>query len=297
MDPGVDTVNARAVTARDASPAGAAPPPRPPRGPPTRGTTVTHHLTPETLFGTVVVGPDGDRIGKVDEVYLDNATGRPEWVSVKTGLFGSHVSLVPLAEASVSGDTVTVPFDKSLVKDAPHHDPGVELSATDEADLYRYYGTAGTTTTTGTTGGDVRAAGHDTSGPDTDDAMTRSREELHVGTEVREAGRARLRKYVTSEAVSRTVTVSHDELVVTREPITDANRAAALSGGDLTEEEHEIVLTEERAVAAKETVPVERVRLGTRTVTGTETVSAELREEHIELDADAGVRVEDRDRA
>ena len=314
MDPGVDTVNARAVTARDASPAGAAPPPRPPREPPTRGTTVTHHLTPETLFGTVVVGPDGDRIGKVDEVYLDNATGRPEWVSVKTGLFGSHVSLVPLAEASVSGDTVTVPFDKSLVKDAPHHDPGVELSATDEADLYRYYGTAGTTTTTagttgtvgtgtgtdlhaGTTGGDVRAAGHDTSGPDTDDAMTRSREELHLGTEVREAGRARLRKYVTSEAVSRTVTVSRDELVVTREPITDANRAAALSGGDLTEEEHEIVLTEERAVAAKETVPVERVRLGTRTVTGTETVSAELREEHIELDADAGVRVEDRDRA
>jgi uncharacterized protein (TIGR02271 family) len=134
-----------------------------------------------------------------------------------------------------------------------------------------------------------RGAGHDTSGPNTDDAMTRSKEELRVGTETREAGRARLRKYITSETVSRTVPVSHEEVVVEREPITEANRGNALSGGDLTEEEHEVVLTEERAVAAKETVPVERVKLGTQTVTGTETVQAEVREEHIDLDTDAGV--------
>ena len=253
-------------------------------------------FTPDDLFGTTVTGRDGDKIGKVDEVYLDNASGQPEWVSVKTGLFGSHVSLIPLAQASKSGDTVVVPFDKDLVKDAPHHDPGAELSETDEADLYRYYGIADTSasarnTGTGVTGGHdhSRGEGYDTSGDNTDDAMTRSKEELRVGTEVREAGRARLRKYITTENVSRTVPVSHEEVVVTREPITDANRGDAYSGGDLTEEEHEVVLTAERAVASKQTVPVERVRLGTETVEGTETVQAELREEQIDLDADSGV--------
>uniref|UniRef100_UPI003D7D65BF DUF2382 domain-containing protein n=1 Tax=Kineococcus sp. SYSU DK007 TaxID=3383128 RepID=UPI003D7D65BF len=253
---------------------------------------------------------DGDKIGKVDEVYLDNATNQPEWVSVKTGLFGSNVSLIPLSQATVSGDTITVPFAKGMVKDAPHHDPGHELSEADEDDLYRYYGIAstggtvtetsstqtsgttgyagtasGTTGTTGTTGTEVRGEGHDTSGPNTDDAMTRSKEELHVAKESREAGRARLRKYITSENVTRTVPVNREEVVVEREPITEANRGAAMSGGDLTEEEHEVTLHEERAVAAKETVPVERVRLGTQTVQEEQTVSAEVREEHIDLDA------------
>ncbi|GAA0291907.1 DUF2382 domain-containing protein [Kineococcus aurantiacus] len=290
---------------------------------------MAHHFTPDNLFGATVTGNDGDKIGKVEDVYLDNDSGQPEWVSVKTGLFGSNLSLIPLAEASHSGDTLTVPFTKAKVKDAPHHDPGHELSESDEAELYRYYGVSGyssydqtSTTTTGTTGtttgttgvgtgvgtdaeydttrgadheatnadyDTTRGAGHDTSGPNTDDAMTRSREELRVGTETREAGRARLRKYITSENVTRTVPVSHEEVRVTREPITEANRGAALSGGDLTEEEHEVVLTEERAVAAKETVPVERVRLDTETVQGEETVQAEVREEHIDLDADQGI--------
>ena len=290
----------------------------------------------DALYGTTVYDNDGDKIGKVDEVYLDNATNQPEWVSVKTGLFGSNVSLIPLSQASVSGDKVTVPFEKAKVKDAPHHDPGQELSERDEDDLYAYYGIASSggsvtgTSTTGTTGTGiadlggtdrseyqttttgredttgtavtggtgVRGAGHDTSGPNTDDAMTRSKEELRVGTETREAGRARLRKYITSETVTRTVPVSHEEVVVEREPITEANRGAALSGGDLTEEEHEVTLHEERAVAAKETVPVERVRLGTKTVTGEETVSAEVREEHIDVDTDQATRTgTDRDRS
>jgi len=262
---------------------------------------VAQSFSADNLFGATVTGRDGGKIGKVDEVYLDNASGEPEWVSVKTGLFGSNVALVPLAQASHSGDTITVPFDKDLVKDAPHHDPGAQLSESDEADLYRYYGLTDTsgsaqhaTTTTGTTAGydtdRTRGAGYDTSGANTDNAMTRSKEELRVGTETREAGRARLRKYITTETVQRSVAVSHEEVVVTREPITDANRGAALSGANLTEEEHEVILHEERAVAVKEVVPVERVQLGTEVVTGTETVQAELREEQIELETDAGIK-------
>jgi uncharacterized protein (TIGR02271 family) len=128
--------------------------------------------------------------------------------------------------------------------------------------------------------------GHDTSGRDTDDAMTRSEERLDVGTETREAGRARLRKHVVTEHQQVEVPVSHEEVRVEREPITDANRGDAYDGAAITEEEHEVVLREERPVVDKEAVAVERVRLGTETVRDTETVGDEVRKEEIEIDDD-----------
>ena len=119
--------------------------------------------------------------------------------------------------------------------------------------------------------------------------MTRSEEQLHVGTESVQTGRARLRKYVVTENVTTTVPVSHEEVRLEREPITDTNRDAAVSGADISEEEHEVHLHAERPVVAKETVPVERVRLATETVTGKEQVSEEVRKEQIgdpEVDTD-----------
>jgi uncharacterized protein (TIGR02271 family) len=136
------------------------------------------------------------------------------------------------------------------------------------------------------TGRDYEGRGHDTSGPNTDDAMTRSEERLNVGTETREAGRARLRKHVVTERQQVEVPVSREEVRVEREPITDANRGAAYDGPAISEEEHEVVLREERPVVDKEAVPVERVRLGTETVRDTETVSDEVRREEIEVDDD-----------
>jgi sporulation protein YlmC with PRC-barrel domain len=95
---------------------------------------------PGRLNGTTVVGGDGEKLGNVDAVYYDNATDRAEWVAVRSGLFGTRVTLVPLRRADYTGDELRVPFDKVQLRNAPHHDPGDELSSTDEADLYRYYG-------------------------------------------------------------------------------------------------------------------------------------------------------------
>ena len=126
--------------------------------------------------------------------------------------------------------------------------------------------------------------GHDTSGPTTDDAMTRSEERLNVGTRSQEAGRARLRKYVVTENVTQTIPVSREEVRLEREPITDENLGAARSGPEISEEEHEVILHEERPVVEKEAVPVERLRLDTETVTEQETVSEDVRKEQIEAD-------------
>jgi uncharacterized protein (TIGR02271 family) len=253
----------------------------------------------QSVIGATVHDRAGDKVGKLGAVYYDDETRQPKWLSVNTGLFGTHESFVPLDGAEVRGGDVVVAFDKTTVKDAPRVSSDEHLSRQEEQELYRYYGLEyGTGTGTGTdgryagrdhlgTGERVRSRGHDTSGPDTDDAMTRSEERLQVGTETREAGRARLRKHVVTEHQQVSVPVSHEELRVEREPITDANRGPAHAGPAISEEEHEVVLREERPVVDKEAVPVERVRLGTERVRDTETVGGEVRREEIEVDDSA----------
>ena len=273
----------------------------------------TEHL--QTIVGSHAVDNDGDKLGKVGNVYLDDRTGEPAWATVNTGLFGTKESFVPLATARVEGDQLVVPFDKAKVKDAPKVADDGHIGDDEQEELYRYYGlssagyagngnTAGYagTTDAGTyadgtsgvgtegvgfeSGNEAGTVGHDTSGPTTDNAMTRSEEQLHVGTETQESGRARLRKYVVTEQETVTVPVQREEVRIEREPITDANRGEALDGPAISEEEHEVVLHEERPVVQKEAVPVERVRLDKETVTEQRQVTEEVRKEQIDTDGD-----------
>lgn len=241
----------------------------------------------DNLMGRDIYGSDGAKIGTAVQVYADDETGQPEWVTVRTGLFGTKESFVPLADASVSGDRITVQYDKAFVKDAPSVDEEGHLSEDQEQELYAYYNRSNDdrddTTARSRTGYDEN---RDSARLTTDDAMTVSEERLNVGTERREAGRARLRKYVVTENVTQTVPVQREEVRVEREPITEANRDAATSGPDISEDEHEVVLHEERPVAQKETVPVERVRLDTDTVTEQETVGEDVRKERVDVEGD-----------
>lgn len=121
--------------------------------------------------------------------------------------------------------------------------------------------------------------------------MTRSEEELHVGTASRETGRARLRKYVVTEEVQQNVPVQREELRVEREPITDANRDAAASGPEITEQEHEVTLHAEEPVVEKRVVPQERIRVDKETATDEQEVSEQVRRERIEGEGDAEGRL------
>jgi uncharacterized protein (TIGR02271 family) len=280
-----------------------------------------------SIVGTTAYDRDGDKIGKVGAVYYDDATDQPSWVTVHTGLFGTKETFVPVQGADFSGDRVTLAFDKAKVKDAPNIAEDGHLAPEEEEQLYRYYGVDyGNTAGQYATGqdrdrdldsgrhnlrddvtdrdrdgdgvyDDARGAvGRDTSGPTTDEAMTRSEEQLRVGIESREAGRARLRKHVVSERQQVSVPVSREEVTLEREPITDANRGNAYDGPAISEEEHEVTLHAERPVVDTEAVAVERVRLGKETVTENETVGGEVRKEEIEFDEGGrGVRDDRRD--
>jgi uncharacterized protein (TIGR02271 family) len=253
----------------------------------------------DNLIGRAAVGSDGGKLGKVGQIYLDEVTGQPAWVTVVTGMFGTRQSFAPLGNADVRGEQLVLAVPQQLVKDAPNIEDDGHLDESETLALYQHYAgyldrgpgqprdTGYGWSETGTTA--AGAQGHDTSGPTTDEAMTRSEERLHVGTETVAAGRARLRKYVVTEHVSTTVPVSHEEVRIEREPITEANIGAAMSGPDISEEEHEVTLHAERPVVVKETVPVERVRLGTETVTEEHQVNEQIRKERIdEPDVDSG---------
>ncbi len=196
-------------------------------------------------------------------------------------------------------------YTKDQVKDAPRVDADGALSQQEELDLYRHYGIDysesrsdsglpeggnGAPRQDPTSEGTRGVVGNDTSGPETDDAMTRSEEELRVGTTKREAGRERLVKHVVTENVTQTVPVEREEVRIEREPITEANRDAATSGGEITEEEHEVTLHEEEVVVEKNVVPKERVRMDKDVTTEQREVDEEVRKEQIETDGVQGDR-------
>jgi uncharacterized protein (TIGR02271 family) len=233
-------------------------------------------------MGRQVNGRDGNKIGKIDDIYLDDRTGEPEWLAITTGLFGTRRSFVPLADARMEGDDVMVPYDKDMVKDAPNAEHDGHLSPEEEERLYHHYGVR--SADTGRTTDKGRTADK---GRSTDDAMTRSEEELKVGKTSQETGKARLRKWVETENVTRTVPVSREEVRVEREPVTEGNVDEAMSGPEISEGEHTEVLHEEHAVTNKEVVPKERVRLDKETVTDEEQVSEEVRKERVAVEGDA----------
>lgn len=297
------------------------------------------------LDGLTVYDNEGEKVGSVGRVYVDDDTGKPDWVTVKTGMFGMKESFVPLAGARRVGSDLHVSHSKDTVKEAPRVDADAHLSVAEEEELYRHYGLTrksgnlGDTKGTGT-GADARtvagtgaigaagagagaagaargkgtppnakatgAAGMAGTGKhrDTDmsatsrplagagagtsraadlsgkEEMIRSEEQLHVGTEEYESGRARLHKYVVTEEVTRSVPVSHEEVRVVREPLRPGEKVTGTT--DFGEQDVEVTLHAERATVRKEAVPVERVRLETNKVTEQKEVSAEIRKEKID---------------
>src|SRR5215207_5277555 len=87
-----------------------------------------------------VVSANGQKIGSIGQIYVDDSTGEPSFVTVKTGLFGTAESFVPLADATVDGNDIRVAYNKNEVKDAPRVDTDGRLTPTEEQRLYAHYG-------------------------------------------------------------------------------------------------------------------------------------------------------------
>ncbi len=226
-----------------------------------------------SLYGQDIRDRSGATIGTVAQIWTD-AAGEPTWVSVAGGAMGSKETLAPLQKARLGGGGVTVDYDMSTVKNAPAVDSDREepLSTEELRQLHAHY--------------HLPAQGGPPAGrasaPSAGNDLIRSEERLRVGTESRPAGTARLRKHVVTEDVHTTVPVEHDEVHVEREPI--ARDQARGVRGEIGEAEQEMTLRAERPVVAKDTVPVERVRLAKDEIVEDQPVDEQIRRERVDAD-------------
>jgi uncharacterized protein (TIGR02271 family) len=247
----------------------------------------------DAMRGSPVYDSAGEKIGSIEEIFVDEQTRQPEWIGIGTGFFGTKRVLVPVTGAEQSDNGLRVPYEKDQVKDSPDIDSD-EISQETESQLTQYYGVgyseqqSDTGLPHGTAGGadlDRNVEGPDTPGDvqtgERDGYVTRSEEELHVGKEQVRSGQARLRKWVETEPVEMDVELKRETARVTREPVNQP-----VSGAEIGEEQVDVELREERPVVAKQAVAKERVGLETDVETETETVSDDVRKERVEVEGD-----------
>jgi uncharacterized protein (TIGR02271 family) len=215
----------------------------------------------------------------VEELFYDEETNRPEWIGIGSGFFGTKRVLVPVQSARVEDDAFRVPYEKDRVKGSPDVDSD-EISTQTERELYAYYGLeySESLSDTGLPAGAADSPGDTESGPP---QVTRSEEELQVGTRKVESGRVRLRKWVETEAVAVDVELQQEAARVTRERVEQP-----ISAGEIGDEEIEVPLRGEEAVVQKQAVAKERVSVGKTVETERQTVSDEVRKERVEVEGD-----------
>jgi uncharacterized protein (TIGR02271 family) len=238
------------------------------------------------LPGAKVLDREGQRIGAVGQVYLDESTGEPAWVAVHTGMFGTKENFVPLDQSTrLDNQTLRVSVTKAAAQDAPHVEPDTgRLSERSAAELYRYYNMpldvrSGTGTTRGDEAANRRIApARDESGRSPN--LTLYEEQMRVGKQRVESGRVKLRKHVVTEEVGTTVPLEHEDVRVVREPF----RGAADRDHHFGDEEVDVTLYEEEPVVSKESTPRETVGLAKQTRTDQRQVKGTTRKERVDVD-------------
>ncbi len=240
-------------------------------------------MEPQELIGHRLLDANGDNVGKIGHVLYDDVSHDAKWVTVRTGLFGTRECFVPLQGARPAAEDLQVPYDKQVVKDAPHFEADQHISPEEENEIYRHYGLD--ITGAGRTQEQERTAqtGPAATRTSEDEAtMTRSEEQADIGVRREQTGTAHVRKTVDSEGFSETVPVTHERMRVEREPVTEADAGAQAVGP----EEKEFTLYEDRPVVSKKTEPVEKIRVSKEQVTEDQEVRGEVRKEHFEMDED-----------
>ena len=260
------------------------------------------------LLDYQVLDQAGNDIGALHSFWSDPATGRLEFVGVKTGwLFGqNHVLPVDKVQFDDAARTVRVPYDAEFIKGAMSIDADAEISDEQEAEIYRYYNVrarAASTSTTETTATTTRAAntaaaGYTAAATSTTDrtAETTARtatggdtievplteEQVKVGKRTVDAGQVRLRKIVRTEIVNQPVEVRREDVVIERVPAGEV-RAGGAVASDFKEEVIDVPLSREEVVVSKEAHVTGAVRVNKTAVAETQQVSETVRKEDVEV--------------
>jgi uncharacterized protein (TIGR02271 family) len=241
----------------------------------------------DRFAGYAVYDPAGEKIGKVDDLFVDQSD-EPEYIGVKMGFLGTRSTLIPwdaVSTADDEGRSITVDIDKDAAKNGPTFDDDREITPEFEEEVYSYYGLSRSTSTEES---GAYESYHDETATATDvDATTdedelrvkRSEEELTAGTREREAGRLKVRKRVRTDREQIEVPTRHEEVSVERVPV-----EAEATEAEIGDDEVVVPVTEEEVVVGKRAVAKEEVRIRKDVVQDTETVEEDVRREEIDVE-------------
>ncbi len=262
---------------------------------------MTNAQSPQAYMDKTAVDAQGDKIGSVGQVYVNDQTGQPDWITVNTGLFGTKEHFAPLHGSNLEGDNLVLPFDKDVVKNSPDVSDSAHLDPAEQQALYSYYqqyvGNQGGHQNNSDTAYDADRAnaegGYAGGDANSEGSLTRSEEQLHVGTEKVAAGRAGIRKFVVTEQQTVNVPVSHDEVHVVREPLQPGDN---VDGATIGDDSVEVTLMEDQVHVDKQVVGVEKISLETETVTEDQEVTEAVRKEQVEVTGDDTTTLGEQDR-
>jgi len=268
----------------------------------------------DRFAGYEVYDPAGEKIGKVDDLFVDQ-TDSPEYIGVKMGLLGTRSTLIPWETVSSTDDeggTITVTADKEAAKNGPTFDDDMEITPEFENEVRYYYGLSRSSSTqssgsyysqesteAGTVGSGMSMGDTETGefrehaatdegvnqsrGDDLEDEdelrVQRTEEELAAGTREREVGQLKVRKRVRTDREQIEVPTRHEEVSVERVPASGEATEA-----EMGEDEVVVPVTEEEVVVGKRPVAKEEVRIRKDVVEDTETVEEDVRREEIEVE-------------
>ena len=277
----------------------------------------------DRFAGYAVYDPAGEKIGKVDDLFVDQ-TDSPEYIGVKMGFLGTRSTLIPWDAVSTTDDegrTITVDTDKDKAKNGPTFDDDREITPEFEEEVYSYYGLSRSSssegsgsydsyyseagTEAGTVGPGMSMGDTETGefrehaatdegvnqshGDDLEDEdelrVQRTEEELAAGTREREAGQLKVRKRVRTDREQIEVPTRHEEVSVERVPV-----EAEATEAEIGEDEVVVPVTEEEVVVGKRAVAKEEVRIRKDVVSDTETVEEDVRREEIEVEDETNRR-------
>jgi stress response protein YsnF len=256
-----------------------------------------------TLFDS-----SGQKVGMIEDVYVDQETKKPEWVLVKTGLFGLRKTFVPMSVLQPAGDDLRAPYTKDQITSAPNVGDDEGASPEEEARLFQHYGIpysdsgtvsarsesqaaeSGRPPAAESTGTEYRAASPEAVDPRTradklaeaSEGVQRHEEELRINKVRRPSELVRLHKWVETEPVSTSVELEHEEARIVREPVRESEPGSQRQIGE--EGELEIRLEREEPIIERQVVPKERVRLEKDLKTEEQTVEGQVRKERVDVE-------------
>ena len=221
------------------------------------------------LFNATAYDKNGEKLGDVNEVFVDDQSGQPTFVEVNHGLFGMNSSLVPLRGHDFSGDDLKLGFSKDRIKDAPDFDSDKPLTPEAQSDIFKHYGLDNAHDVTDYKDSNLDSKRDAQAGADKEHNLT-------AGAGAAGAGAGAAGAHADEKKVATHTT---DDAATERKAGVADDAAAARTNND-----GELIRSEEQLNVNKERVATGEARLRKYVVTDTETVEVPVEREEVRVE-------------